>query len=119
MTPDSFDPNADFSLRVTPKAAAHFSKQLEQQPQLTGIRLSVKKSGCSGFKYHVEHIETIDPNDHCVEVSDTVKLYVASDAKAYLSGMEIDFVREGLNTSIVFNNPNAKDLCGCGESFSI
>ena len=46
-------------------------------------------------------------------------LYVAADARAYVRGTVIDFTKEGLNSTITFNNPNAKDLCGCGESFSV
>ncbi len=121
MTIETYDPNAAPSASVTMTEAAlvHVKKQLALSNAAVGVRLAVKKSGCSGFKYDIEFIENLVADDIAVQVSDDIILYVAADAKAFVEGTEIDYVREGLNSTIKFNNPNAKDLCGCGESFSV
>ena len=67
----------------------------------------------------MEFVENADEGDEVIKVADDVTLFVAADARAYVRGTEIDYTREGLNSIIKFNNPNAKDLCGCGESFTI
>jgi iron-sulfur cluster assembly accessory protein len=117
--PESYDPAAPAEVSMTDAAIAHVRKQLTKNPDMAGIRLGVKKSGCSGFKYDVEFIEKADDGDDAITLADDVTLYIAADARAYVRGTEIDFTREGLNSTIKFNNPNAKDLCGCGESFSV
>lgn len=115
----AYDPNEAPSVSMTEAAIAHVRKQLVKNPAMKGIRLGVKKSGCSGFKYDIEFVEQPASGDQIIDVADDVKLYVAADAAPYVRGTEIDFTREGLNSTIKFNNPNAKDLCGCGESFSV
>lgn len=117
--PQTYDPSAAADVSMTEAAIKHVRKQLEKNPQMAGVRLAVKKSGCSGFKYDVEFVENADEGDEVIKVADDVTLFVAADARAYVRGTEIDYTREGLNSIIKFNNPNAKDLCGCGESFSV
>lgn len=121
MTIETYDPNSAplASVTMTQAAIAHVKKQLDRSNAAVGVRLAVKKSGCSGFKYDIEFIETLVDDDIAVEVGDGITLYIAADAKAFVDGTEIDYIREGLNSTIKFNNPNAKDLCGCGESFSV
>lgn len=118
-SPETFDPKAAPQVSMTDAAISHVRKQLLNNPQMTGIRLGVKKSGCSGFKYDVEFVEQAHSDDVVIQTADDVTLFVAADAAMLVKGTEIDFTREGLNSSITFNNPNAKDLCGCGESFSV
>ncbi len=119
MSIETYDPNAKADVSMTEAAIVHVRKQLKKNPDMAGIRLGVKKSGCSGFKYDVEFVTGADDGDDAIQVADDVTLFVAADARAYVRGTEIDFTKEGLNSTIKFNNPNAKDLCGCGESFSV
>ncbi|MGB1090812.1 MAG: HesB/IscA family protein [Oceanobacter sp.] len=119
MTIETYDPNAAAQVSMTDAAIRHVRKMLAKNTEKKGIRLAVKKSGCSGFKYNVEFVEQAEDGDQSIQVADDVTLFVAEDAKAYVRGTEIDFAKEGVNSTIVFNNPNAKDLCGCGESFSV
>jgi len=119
MSIETYDPNAAAEVTMTDAAIAHVRKMLAKNADKQGVRLAVKKSGCSGFKYDVEFVEKPAEDDQAIQVADDVTLYVAADAKAYVRGTEIDFTKEGLNSTIKFNNPNAKDLCGCGESFSV
>ena len=78
----------------------------------------MKKSGCSGFAYVLDFADSINADDVVYE-QDGVKVIVAADSLSFLDGMELDYVREGLNSFFKFNNPNVKDNCGCGESFSV
>ncbi len=119
MSTETWDPTAPADVGMTDAAVQHVRKQLLKNPAMTGIRLGVKKSGCSGFKYDIEFVEAASEGDQVIDVADDVKLFVAGDAAAFVRGTVIDFTKEGLNSTIKFNNPNAKDLCGCGESFSV
>lgn len=113
----SFSPE-DVTVSMTEKAVQYARKQL-QSANDQYIVLGVKKSGCSGFMYDLKLKAELEGNEKAFSVADDVTLYVTSEALAYVNGTEIDYTTEGLNSSMVFKNPNAKDQCGCGESFSI
>jgi iron-sulfur cluster assembly protein len=83
-----------------------------------GLRLGVKKTGCSGWAYTVQMARGIEPDDVVFDY-DGVKIVVSHENLGFLDGSEIDFVSEGLGTAFRFDNPNATDECGCGESFTI
>ena len=119
MSTETWDPTAPASVSMTDAAIQHVRKQLLKNPTMQGIRLSIKKSGCSGFKYDIEFVAAATEGDQIIQVADDVKLFVPAEAAAFVQGTVIDFSKEGLNSTIKFNNPNAKDLCGCGESFSV
>lgn len=82
------------------------------------FHLSVRPSGCTGFAYEVTLVDTIAEDDLRFESHNT-PFYVALSAMPMLDGTELDFVRQGLNSHFVYNNPNVKNLCGCGESFGV
>lgn len=85
-------------------------------PDHYGLRVGVKGGGCSGFSYILGFDEPKE-KDEVYEVSG-IKVFMEKAHGLYLLGMEIDWV-EGLNNrGFTFNNPNASDTCGCGESFS-
>lgn len=117
MSVESFDP-ARQVVSVTPAALEHFRRQLGTEPG-KAVRLSVKKSGCTGFMYVIDLVEKGADNDLRYQLDDQVALLVDHDSLPILSGTEIDLVKEGINRQIRFINPNVKDQCGCGESFSV
>ncbi|MDO6682176.1 MULTISPECIES: iron-sulfur cluster assembly accessory protein [unclassified Oceanobacter] len=119
MSIETYDPNAAADVSMTAAAIQHIRNMLAKNSDKTGVRLAVKKSGCSGFKYDIDFVDAPSDGDQIVQVASDVTLYVAADARSYVRGTEIDFTKEGLNSIIKFNNPNARDLCGCGESFSV
>ena len=126
MTIETFDPNQNNGgsgqapeVSMTEAALKHVRKQLAKNTDMAGVRLAVKKSGCSGFKYDIEFVEAAQDGDLAIQAADDITLYISAEAAPMVKGTEIDFSREGLNSTIKFNNPNAKDLCGCGESFSV
>jgi len=83
-----------------------------------GLRLGVKKTGCSGWAYTVDLANEVNPDDVVFE-QDGVKVVVAPDSLSFLDGSVVDFRAEGLGSTFHFNNPNATEECGCGESFTI
>lgn len=83
-----------------------------------GLRLGVKTSGCSGLVYVLEFVDKLSEDDQVFE-QDDIKIIVDKKSLVYLDGTQLDFVKEGLNEGFKFTNPNIKDQCGCGESFSV
>ncbi len=107
------------SVSLTPAAADHVRKMLEKRGHGIGLRVGTKKSGCSGFAYVVDYADAVEPGDHLFEAHG-VKLVVDSASLPHIDGMQIDYVKtNALNSGFEFNNPNVKDTCGCGESFSV
>lgn len=115
----SANPEALFnSILVTDAAIEHFRKLLRQKGQ-SGVRISLKESGCTGFKYVIEEVGGPHDGDMQKQLAEGVTLYVEPASLAALKGLEIDLQQVGLNKNLVMNNPNVKDACGCGESFSV
>lgn len=106
------------AITLTEKAAEHIKKSLSQRGSGEGLRLGVRTSGCSGMAYVLEFTDEIGPEDKVFE-NHGVKIVVDPKSMVYMDGTELDFTREGLNEGFKFNNPNVKDECGCGESFTI
>ena len=99
-------------------AAAHVSNFITKRGKGIGIRLGVKTSGCSGMAYKLEFADAPEPDDIVFE-SHGLKLLIDPKSLPYLEGTELDYTREGLNEGFKFINPNVKDQCGCGESFTV
>lgn len=117
MTVATFDVNSEL-VRVTPAAAEHFRRNLTGESG-AGVRISVRESGCTGFKYFVEKADAPCDGDVQVTLENGVMLYIDPDAIPFLRGTEIDYERENINYVLKFNNPNVVAECGCGESFSV
>lgn len=103
---------------ITESAAKQIKKQLAKRGKGIGLKLGVKKAGCSGFTYALDYADTLTESDMVFE-NHGVKVIVLNDDLALVDGIELDFSREGLNEAFKFNNPNATGTCGCGESFSV
>ncbi|MGA9335000.1 MAG: iron-sulfur cluster assembly accessory protein [Rudaea sp.] len=106
------------NIQLTDAARTRMRNFLADQPGAVGVRFGVRKTGCSGYAYTVDIAESVDPGDQVVE-RDGIKLVVDAKSAAMVDGTEIDFARNGLNTSFVFRNPNVTGECGCGESFTV
>ena len=106
------------SITLTAPAAKQVARQIAKRGAGVGVRLGVTTSGCSGLSYKLEYVDELAPEDVVFE-SEGVKVIVDPKSLAYLDGMSLDFVREGLNEGFKFNNPNMTSECGCGESFNV
>jgi len=107
------------AVTLTQTAADHVRKMLDKRGHGLGLRLATKKSGCTGFAYVVDYADEIDQDDQVFD-SHGVRVVVDANSLTNIDGMEVDFVRENvLNQGFEFRNPNVKDMCGCGESFSV
>jgi len=106
------------SVTLTESAARHITHFIDKRGKGIGIRLGLKTSGCSGMAYKLEFVDEAHDDDLVFD-SHGVKVVIDQKSLVYLDGTELDFVREGLNEGFKFNNPNAKNQCGCGESFNM
>lgn len=123
MTVTSFDPNAKVDssaplVTVTDSALKHFKRILGQNTDKK-IRLSTKVSGCSGYAYVLEPVDAGSEDDLTINLPDGMELLVAVNATELVRDTEIDYVVQGINGEIRFNNPNVVSECGCGESFNV
>ena len=105
-------------ITLTDVAADRVNQFLENRGKGVGLRLGVKTTGCSGMAYVIEFVDEITQEDSVFE-DKGVKVIVDPKSLVYIDGTELDYTREGLNEGFKFNNPNVKDSCGCGESFTV
>jgi iron-sulfur cluster assembly protein len=106
------------AITVTETAAKQIRDQLSKRGSGLGLRVGVKKVGCSGFAYTFDYAEEIQAGDQMFEAHDA-KLVVGADALAFLDGSRLDFVKDGFKQVFKFDNPNIESTCGCGESFAV
>ncbi|MCF6765063.1 iron-sulfur cluster assembly accessory protein [Thiotrichales bacterium 19S3-7] len=117
MSSEVFDPKKQL-VTLTVNAQEHFRDYIKNKGGV-GVRLGVKKMGCSGLGYVTEVIDQV-PENHTVLEFDEISVYVDNDAILYLSGLVVDFVKKEMGLSqLVYHNPNESARCGCGESFTI
>lgn len=103
-------------ITLSEQAAAYIGKQVAGKG--VGFRIGLRKAGCSGYAYALDVASEILDSDEIFE-SHGVKVLVHRDNLPQLDGMKVDYVREGLNSILKFDNPNVKNQCGCGESFGL
>ncbi len=106
------------AITLTEVAAQRVEKFLANRGKGIGLRLGVKTTGCSGMAYTLEFVDEALPEDLKFE-SHGITVIVDPKSLVYIDGTELDFIKEGLNEGFKFNNPNVKDECGCGESFTV
>lgn len=106
------------AITITEAAANHVQNFLTSRGKGVGIRLGVRTSGCSGMAYVLEFADEAQEDDVIFE-EHGVKVLIDPKSLLYLEGTELDYTKDGLNEGFKFNNPNVKDACGCGESFTV
>ena len=112
---DIFKPT---ELNFSDKAIEHFTKSLDKRGNGLGIQIGVRKAGCSGYEYFFDFVDEIK-SDYKVFEKNDCKIFVDRQSLSFLKGTLVDYSEDGLNKGIKFENPNAKAVCGCGESFTI
>ena len=113
---DSINTN---TLNFSESALNHFNDALLKRGKGNGVKLGIKKAGCSGYEYTFEFVDNIDETLINVNANSDPNIYVDSTSMSFLKGSLIDYVEDGLNKGIKFINPNVKAVCGCGESFTL
>lgn len=105
-------------ITLTSQAKTHLQSKLKTDS--SAFRLSVKKTGCSGYMYVPEIVEKRKKETDIVIHIDDVLVYIDADSAPLLNGTKIDYVKKGLGVyQLEYHNPNADSLCGCGESFNV
>ncbi len=104
---------------LTPSAEARVMELMANAPaDAIGVKLSTPRRGCSGLAYSVDYISEADPFDEKIETPGGA-FYIDGGSVLYLVGSTMDWVEDDFTAGFVFNNPNAKGACGCGESFTV
>ncbi len=107
------------AVSITDRAAAHITELLgKREKESVGIKVGIRTRGCSGLSYTIEYADEIGKYDEVIEEKG-VRVLIDPKAVMFLIGTEMDFVEEKFKSGFVFNNPNAKGTCGCGESFNV
>jgi iron-sulfur cluster assembly protein len=106
------------AVSLTESAARQIKKQLEKRGSGIGLKLGVRKSGCSGYAYTLDYSDVIEADDSVFE-DHGVKVIVQKNDLAFIDGIQLDYRREGINEAFQFSNPNVTGSCGCGESFTV
>jgi iron-sulfur cluster assembly protein len=107
------------ALILTPAAEARIAELMAAAPEGTiGVKLSTPRRGCSGLAYSVDYVTEADPFDERIETPGGA-FYVDGASILYLIGSTMDWVEDDFSAGFVFQNPNAKGSCGCGESFTV
>jgi iron-sulfur cluster assembly protein len=107
------------ALNLTPSAEARIAKLMAQAPAGTvGVKLSTPRRGCSGLAYSVDYVTEAKPFDEKIETPGGT-FFVDGASILYLIGSTMDWQEDDFTAGFVFQNPNAKGSCGCGESFTV
>ena len=106
------------AVSITSSAAERVRSYLHKRGHGLGLRVGVRKTGCSGYAYIVDYADSIGDDDSVFE-DGGVKVIVDAKSLEIIDGTEVDFIKDGLNEAFKFRNPNVKGECGCGESFNV
>ncbi len=106
------------AITLTESAARQILNSISSRGKGLGLRVGVKKVGCSGLAYTFDFADELGSEDVLFE-SNAAKVVVAKEHLQYLDGSTLDYARDGLRQFFRFDNPNVKASCGCGESFSV
>ncbi|XP_054321119.1 iron-sulfur cluster assembly 1 homolog, mitochondrial-like [Pongo pygmaeus] len=105
------------ALTLTPSAVNKIKQLLKDKPEHVGVKVGVRARGYNDLSYTLEYTKTKGDSDEVIQ--DGVRVFIEKKAQLTLLGTEMDYVEEKLSSELVFNNPNIKGTCGCGESFNI
>lgn len=106
------------AISLTENASERVRDYIARRGHGLGLRVGIRKTGCSGYAYVVDYADSVEANDVVFE-QDDIKVVVDTKALELIDGTEVDFVKEGLSEAFKFRNPKVKGECGCGESFSV
>lgn len=111
--------NAQPEIYFSDTAIRHLLSYLDKNKEYLGVRLSVKKTGCSGLSYVLDYVTEPSAHDLTMPLSSEYLVWIDKSSYPFLKKMSVDYVKQGLNYKFIFNNPNQTGQCGCGESFTV
>ncbi|HSH84216.1 MAG TPA: iron-sulfur cluster assembly accessory protein [Guyparkeria sp.] len=106
-------------LSLTDPARQYLHNTLGGDEAALGLRLGIKKSGCTGFAYVMDVARSVDETDLWFDCSEGIAVISDQESFKALQGSTLDYVVDGLTRMLKVNNPNVEDSCGCGESFNV
>lgn len=106
-------------MKFSESAIQHMVSYLTKNPEHKGVRLSVKKTGCSGLSYVVDYVQAAIEGDMVMPLTGDYLVCVDKASYPFLKDLKVDYIKQGLNYKLVFTNPNQTGQCGCGESFTV
>ena len=106
------------AITLTESAVKQIRTQLAKRGKGLGLRVGIKKVGCSGLAYTFDYADEVRAGDHLVEAHGA-KVVIDVDSLSYIEGSRLDFVKEGFKQAFKVENPNVEGTCGCGGSFSV
>lgn len=118
MTSTILQTNSGHPLSLTQAAADHIQQKIDSLPDAIGFRLATKEAGCNSKKYVPSYVNDADADDISF-VDHGITIFISKSDLIYIAGTEIDYVKDGINKVLKYNNPNVTTECGCGESFNI
>jgi len=110
---------AEHRLSATDAARRHLTNAFAGDESALGLRLGIKKSGCSGFAYVMDVARSVEDDDLWFDCGDGIAVITDEESFKALHGSTLDYVVEGLTRMLHVDNPNVEDSCGCGESFTV
>lgn len=105
-------------IEFTDFAAEKIKNKITSRGKGLGIRIGIKTTGCSGLAYVLEYVDKEIETDITI-IKTGFNLYIDPKSEPYIKGLTVDYVKKGLNEGFEFLNPNEKDRCGCGQSFTV
>ena len=117
--PKAERPSRRAAVILTPAAEARIARLMADAPAgAIGVKLSTPRRGCSGLAYSVDYVTEASPMDERIETPGGL-FFIDAASVLYLIGSTMDWQEDDFTAGFVFNNPNAKGSCGCGESFTV
>lgn len=108
----------DKPVSISDDALTQFKTILSNNHKATGVRIGLKKAGCTGYMFFIDVVNTPETNDYRLTESE-VDIFISKEIIPIIKGTVVDYQNQGLTRKFVYNNPNVKMLCGCGESFNV
>ena len=107
-------------LKISEKALTELKKIIESAPSdIAGVLIGIDKTGCSGYSYKLDFAKKNEVTNMEYIEQNNIRVFIDPKATMFLIGSEMDYSSDKLSSRFVFNNPNEKSTCGCGESFSV
>ncbi len=119
MSVERYVPATTVNISLSDAAKTRLIKVIQATEGAIAMRLAIKKTGCSGYSYDLQPTNQIPSEDFLIDLDESYKLCIDSKSHSFLQGVRIDYIKQGIQTKFVYENPLQTGQCGCGESFTV